>query len=124
MKLEEVVELIKKINVYYNGRFQLENPKRTVVEWHQVLKDEDPQNVFANLKRHVRVSHFIPTISDLLKEADGPRVVPGVEETQAYLKRYEERAAQPKDETEIKRIQAEIRENLLNAKKERQSDGV
>lgn len=119
MNKKEVATLLKNIDGYYHGRLNTEDPMKMADSWYQVLQDEDCEKVNANLIRHVKASHFIPTISDLVKDSEARiRTTPNVVETQALLKAYEDRAKQPKDEKEIEKIQKEIRE-MLSIKSER-----
>lgn len=118
MKKSEVIDLLEQIDLFYPGRFRMEDPQKTINSWHNLLKDEDPKRIEENLIYHAKNSQYVPGISDLLKEPEGKkRVTPNADETQAYLKRYEEKANQPKDEEEIKKIQQEIRK-MLNIKGE------
>lgn len=118
MKKSEVSELITLIDSYYRGRMITDDPQALLDAWYIALKDEDTAKVNANLLKHVKKSHFIPTISELVHTPDERiRTVPDVEATRQYLMEQERRAAEPKDEEAIEREKEKIRAMLKMAKK-------
>lgn len=74
MNKNEVIELIKLIDVYFPGRVKTEDPKRLIEAWTIALEGQDFEKVKQNLIEYVRTSHFPPTIADLIA-ANKPVVV-------------------------------------------------
>lgn len=73
MNKSEFIELTSLIESYYPGRFR--NDERIAKTWWAVLKDHEFTTCQRNLKKHVTVSEFPPTIANLIAGAqDSSRV--------------------------------------------------
>ncbi|MGY3716759.1 replicative helicase loader/inhibitor [Sutcliffiella cohnii] len=77
MNKKEVLDLILKIENYYNNPFTRNlSPDETreqkiikvVDSWHLILSDQEYKKVMQNFKKHVTKSKFPPTIAELYEE--------------------------------------------------------
>lgn len=64
MKKTEMVELLKKIENFFPGRFKSDD--YTASTWWKVLKDHDIKMCEKNLEKHVQVSEWPPAIANLI----------------------------------------------------------
>ena len=100
MTQAEVVKLFKAITLSYPAfRLPDELAKDQVLHWYEHLKDVPFDVAMANLREHIQVERFPPTISDIRRGYSEERsTVPGVEETRRYLAeldRLREKAVPP-----------------------------
>ncbi|MCQ6276012.1 hypothetical protein JMM81_13810 [Bacillus sp. V3B] len=91
MTKREVFQLLKLISVYYDP-YEIHQEK--VNEWFAVLKNDSFSRLEKNLRKHVAGSPYAPRVSDLVRKPEtGPRAIPNVEETIAFLYHREKPAS-------------------------------
>jgi hypothetical protein len=131
MNKGQVLELIQKIEMYFNNPFTKKrnafNEDKTDEEiildvvnaWYDILKDYEAETVFNNFKEYVKTNRYAPTIADLIKEQekilDPVMTVPSREETQVFLRKmdeWEKRAQTPEAIEAREKALAEIRKKL------------
>lgn len=120
MKRNEVIDLLQDIEIFYPGKFKIENA-RIVELWQNAMAEEDAGKINKNLKRYVLHNEWPPSISQLVDaepEASGP-AVPTLEQTKLYLQGMDNQRERVKEELdlhgneEIEQAKAEIR-RILN----------
>jgi hypothetical protein len=116
LERQELVLLFRIITEYYDN-FSVTSEK--VDAWYLILRDSDFHTLKTNLLQHIKNSSFAPKIKDLLntrKPDEVARYIPGVEETQALLKTYEDKRERVLNDPNIniakERATAEIRRIL------------
>lgn len=82
MNKKQVLQLIKAIESFYDNPFtkkrgvtnQDDSNEKVLMDtlnnWHEMLKDENAEIVFDNLKQHIKTNKFPPTIAELLKKEE------------------------------------------------------
>ena len=69
MEKNEVIILIDKLNIYYPGRLKMDNPRKLIEAYYDILKGCDTKKVMANMERHALNSKYVPTIAELGENA-------------------------------------------------------
>lgn len=111
MTKNEVVELLKSIDVFYPNRIKPDDFERLLRQYTVALAPFEESEIMKNLVEHSYVSPFLPTLFDLVKqERDVPTNVRSAKETQAFLEKYDNLPAA--DPEVVKAEQAKIRKIL------------
>ncbi|AYP68790.1 loader and inhibitor of phage [Bacillus phage vB_BpsM-61] len=64
MKKTEMVDLLEEIELFFPGRFTMDEKIASL--WWRIIKDYDYKLCKTNLDKHVRESKFPPTIAQLI----------------------------------------------------------
>ncbi|KAB2334289.1 replicative helicase loader/inhibitor [Bacillus mesophilum] len=115
MDRKQTAEVLQTIQVSYQGKFNVQDPARTLDAWEKALRKHAAEKIFANLDRHIETSVFPPTIADLVKEkpVDRMNAIPDVDETRRYLAQYDKELELTKEqEKHIENEKAKIRRIL------------
>jgi hypothetical protein len=91
MERKEVIEIIKAVETFYQGKFKTDDPKALLDAWHGILKDYEFDLIHGHLIDYVKNNRFPPSVSDLLEiEPKKDRAIPTYEETKQLLHQYDQ----------------------------------
>lgn len=111
MERTEIALLLRKIDIYYDGKVKKADPKERFESWASVLADIDGELVNQNLMRHVKTNSFPPTLADLIQQPEKEgRAIPTFEQTQRYLKEKDD--IQPASDETREKYLAQMRDIL------------
>lgn len=99
MERNEVAKLLNEIDLLYPGRIRMDE-KQAAARFNlfcKVLANKNTEEVEANLIAHAEESPHPPSVHALVKKQEKSNV-PSVEETRAYIQRYED-MPEPDEET-------------------------
>lgn len=91
MNKNQVIDVLETISNVYQNKFKMENPKKVIEAWFNVLKDYEFDFVMDNLSQYIKSNHFPPSIADLVKEPEKrDRAIPSIDETREMLRKQKE----------------------------------
>lgn len=90
MDREQVKEILKIVVDFYGKRVIGDDQVTWVNNWFTILEDENFDEINANLVKHIKNSEYPPKPNNIISVKEERISVPGVEETEAYIKSLKE----------------------------------